>query len=225
MTPIYSARHPPLLGSVSWVPFVLIMLFNAFLAAFLLFLEFVPGISYWNLVRDTNAIANQPPYFGAYSNAGILFWAAAGSIALFSWFLLRQRPMAEAWVRPLLFGGLFMAIAGLDDMFMLHENAYLLGIPEPLALAAYAALLLAFVTATLPVLSRSEWPCLGAALALLAVSTLADLAPDGLKGRLFVEEVSKLAGIVFLAFYVISLAFAAWRGILGEKLTVRETGF
>lgn len=104
-----------------------------------------------------------------------------------------------------------MSLACLD-IFMFHEHSYRIGIPEPLVLAGYAVLLLAFVASTLPILFQSEWPSLGAAmLLLLGVSTLADVFPYPFSGQIFVEEVTRLSGIAFLAHYLISLAFTAAR--------------
>ncbi len=221
MTPISFERHEAAAVSSGWRGFTIILALTAALATLLVFLDANAGLSYRDLVRDTNAIAGQPSYFGAYSNLGILLWASAGSIALFSWFVIRDRKPAAPFARPLLLGGLFMALACLDDMFMLHEHSYQVGIPEPLVLAAYAVLLLAFVASTLPILFQSEWPSLGAAMLLLGVSTLADIFPYPFMGQIFVEEVSKLSGIAFLAHYVISLALTATRFSYGG---MRETG-
>ena len=201
--------HPATAVSSSWRGFFVVLAMTATLAVLLVFLDTTLGLSYWDLVRDTNAIAGQPSYFGAYSNLGILLWAVGGSTALFCWLAIRDRTPVEPAARPLLLGGLFMAIACLDDMFMLHEHSYQIGIPEPVTLAAYATLLLLFVASTLPILVKSEWPSLGAALLLLAVSTVADIFPYPFKGQVFVEEMSKLSGIAFLAYYVVSLALSA----------------
>lgn len=216
MTPISFERHEALAISPGWRGFTIVLASTAALAMLLLFLDFNAGLSYRDLVRDTNAIAGQPSYFGAYSNIGILLWASAASIALFCWLAIRDRKPAAPFQRPLLVGGLFMALACLDDMFMLHEHSYRIGIPEPVVLAAYGGLLLAFVASTLPILFQSEWLSLGAAMLLLGLSTLADVFPYPFTGQIFVEEVSKLSGIAFLAYYLIALALTATRFSYGR---------
>lgn len=37
------------------------------------------GIDYYDLVRDPNAIAGQPKYFGLVSNLGVILWLREGS--------------------------------------------------------------------------------------------------------------------------------------------------
>jgi hypothetical protein len=211
VTQIGLERHAEAALSPGWRGFAIVLASTAALAMLLVFLDLEAGVSYWDLVRDTNAIAGQPSYFGAYSNIGILLWASAASIGLFCWFALRDSVSAAPFQRPLLVGGLFMALACLDDMFMLHEHSYQIGIPEPVVLAAYGMLLLAFVASTLPILFQSEWPSLGAAMLLLGLSTLADISPYSFTGQVFVEEVSKVSGIAFLAYYLITLALTATR--------------
>lgn len=200
---------------------MIVLALSAALAMLLLFLDTNAGLSYRDLVRDTNAIAGQPSYFGAYSNLGILLWASAGSIGLFSWCVVRDRKSAQPFARPLLLGGLFMALACIDDMFMLHENSYRIAIPEHVVLAAYAVMLLGFVASTRPILFQSEWPSLGAAMLALGLSTLADVFPYPFTGQIFVEEVTKLSGTAFLAQYLVSLALTAARSSQGG---MREAG-
>ncbi|WP_395142363.1 hypothetical protein [Schlegelella aquatica] len=51
--------------------------------AVMLLLQAHQVVHSFDLVRDTNAIAGQPPWFGAISNLGILLWAVA---AAWYWF-------------------------------------------------------------------------------------------------------------------------------------------
>jgi hypothetical protein len=189
-----------------WAPFILGA--NLALAGVLILLDLRYGIDYWDLVRDTNAIAGQPAYFGFYSNLGVLLWAVAASIALFGWTSLVSLSIADRRSTALLLGGLFAAIACLDDLFMLHEHAYLIGIPEKVVLSGYALLLLAFATAALPDGHRTQWAFLAASLTLLALSTLFDMLDLPIPGSVLIEEVLKLSGIAFLAAYLVTLSFS-----------------
>ncbi|MGB3391602.1 MAG: hypothetical protein WBA88_26915 [Pseudaminobacter sp.] len=189
--------------------FFLILAINLALVGILVLLDRKYGVDYWHLVRDPNAIAGQPAYYGFYSNLGILLWAAAASTALFAASCLRRSGSADRRIRPLFLGGLFCAVACLDDFFMVHEHSYLIGIPEIVTMAGYAAFLLAFVAAVLPIAHFTKWILLAASLACLALSTLVDMADLTISGAVLIEEAFKFFGIAFLAAYLVSLSFSA----------------
>jgi len=203
-----TARQP-------WLAFATVLVLNAALAALLLYLEWFHGIDHWNLVRDTNAIAGQPAYFGFYSNIGILGWAAGASIALFSWLALRRRMAADGRLRTLRLGGVFMALACLDDLFMLHEHSYVVGIPDKLVMAAYALFLLLFAASALAVLGRTKWLLLGSALASFAASILLDRTE--FPGSVLAEEVLKLTGISLLVVYLARLSWSLLSAALDAR--------
>lgn len=192
-----------------WPP--LILGTNLVLLGLLLVLDLHYGVDYWDLVRDTNAIAGQPAYFGFYSNLGVLIWAIAASIALFGWRSLVSLGVSGRRPLALFLGGLFAAIACLDDLFMLHEHAHLIGISEKMIFAGYALLFLAFAAAALPDGHNTQWTLLLASLVFLVLSTLVDLLhlPTPGSVMVLVEEVLKLTGIAFLAAYLVTLSFSA----------------
>ncbi len=198
---ISTAHHQP------WIALATIGAGNACLGASLLYLEVVHGVDHWDLVRDTNAIAGQPAYFGAYSNLGVLAWAAAASVPVFTWLLLRSRMPGDERLRVLGLGGLFAAVAGLDDLFMLHENSYVIGVPDKIVMAGYALFLLVFVASAVSALHRTKWLLLLAAIGCFAASTILD--EQRFPASVLMEEVSKLTGISFLAAYLLSLSWSA----------------
>jgi hypothetical protein len=192
-----------------WPPLILganLVLFGA-----LLVLDTRYGVDHWDLVRDTNAIAGQPAYFGFYSNLGVLVWAIAASIALFGWRSLLSLGVSGRRPLALFLGGLFAAIGCLDDLFMLHEHSHLIGISERTVFAGYGLLFLAFAAAALPDGHRTQWTLLVASLTFLTLSTLVDLLHSPTPGDIsvLVEEVLKLTGIAFLAAYLVTLSFQA----------------
>lgn len=191
-----------------WPWLILVVLLDLILVGILVLLDRKFGIDYWSLVRDTNVIAKLPAYFGFYSNLGILLWATAASIALFSSSCLRYSRSDDPRVRPLFVGGLFCALACLDDFFMLHEHSYLIGISETVAMAFYALFLLTFVVTTLPVVHLTKWIFLAAALVLLALSTIVDMLDLTMPGSVLIEEGLKFSGIGFLAAYLVTLSFS-----------------
>ena len=158
-------------------------------------------------------------HFGFYSNLGVLIWAIAASISLFGWAILMRLGIADRQSRALLLGGLFAAIACLDDLFMLHEHAHLIGVTEKIAFVGYALFILAFVVAIMPVGHKTQWIHLAASLAFLALSTLVDVLFRATAGSVLVEEVFKLTGVALLATYLATLSFSALAGRINGKLS------
>lgn len=200
-----------------WGWFFLVLAINLALVGVLMLLDRQYGIDYWYLVRDPNAVADQPAYFGFYSNLGVLLWAAAAATALLAAACLRQSGSADRRIRVLLLGGLFCMVACLDDLFMLHEHSYLFGIPEMVTMAAYALLLLAFMAAALPIAHLTKWILLAMSLVFLAFSALVDMADLTMPGSVLMEEAFKFSGIAFLAAYLVSLSFSALVSGLGRN--------
>lgn len=191
-----------------WLWLTAILLVNLLLIAAIAIMDMRFGVDYWNLVRDTNAIAGQPAYYGFYSNIGILLWALAACVALFGSLSLRRLGIRDRRVRALLWGGAFAAVACLDDLFMLHENAGWIGIPEEVVMAGYATFLLAFVAFALPIAHRTKWVFLAGSLGSLALSTIVDQLHVTVLGGVLVEEAFKLTGITLLATYLVTLSYS-----------------
>jgi hypothetical protein len=206
--PLVLDRYLSSISSQSWLWLLAILTVNLLLAGTIVILDTRFGIDYWNLVRDTNAIARQPPYFGFYSNLGVLLWAIAASISLFTWAILSRFGTAGRESTVLLLGGLFALLAGLDDLFMLHESSHLIGISEKIVLAGYALFLSAFAIAALPIAHRTQWILLAAALAFFAASTAVDVLDLPIAGSVLIEEVFKFGGVAFLAAYLVALSFS-----------------
>ena len=198
------------IGQQPWLCLFSILTINVLLVMGMVILDTRYGVDYWNLVRDTNAIAEQPFYFGAYSNFGIYLWSIGASVALFTWGSLLKLGIRVEQGKALVFGGLFAAFATIDDLFMLHEQTHLVGINEIFVFGALGLLMLGLVITVLPILHRTRWILLVAALGFMAASMLVDIfmAPEG--GGLLAEEGFKLGGIGFMAAYLVTLSFEAW---------------
>ena len=197
--------------------FLLVLGVNAGLILLIVVLDRVYGIDYWNLVRDPNAIAGQPAYFGFYSGMGSVLWLVAGATALFAAGCLRHAGAREPHMLLLFLGGLFCTVAGLDDFFMFHEQSYLIGIPEKIVMAAYALFLMAVAAAAYPVFRSTNWIYFAAALFCLGASALVDMADLAISGAVLLEETLKFAGIAFLATYLVTLAASAMATALGRN--------
>jgi hypothetical protein len=151
------------------------------------------------LVRDANAIAQQPNYFGALEHAEILLMSGAGWIALFtSGFCSGQA------ARFLFLGGLLSLLLAADDLYMFHESSWRFGMEEQLVFAFYAILLLLLVTTSLRQFLRTPFVLLGVALALFAVAIVldaSDYTPFGLPAG--AEDCLELTGICFWSVYFV----------------------
>ncbi|NVD40328.1 hypothetical protein HT585_15780 [Ensifer sp. HO-A22] len=174
------------------------------------------GIDYYDLVRDPNAIARNPGYFGIVSNIGIIFWIVGAAAALQA-FAATAAEEPPALRRTLLTGGLFSTLMGIDDFLMLHEAVATTGIPEEVVLVPHMILLAALCCCAYIV--RAETPRLllvGSVLA-MGLSFAADMAPIHVGGATFVEEGFKLVGILFLTTYLVAISHQALRGRASKR--------
>ncbi len=197
------------LSTQPWKSFLLIVVLNVSLVCFIVFLDRNHDVDYWNIVRDPNAIAGQPAYFGFYSGIGSVLWIVSGATALFAGGCLRQAGSRDRRIPLLLLGGLFCALAGLDDFFMLHENSYLIGIPEIAVMGGYAVFILAVAAAAYPAARLTNWIFLGASLLSLGLSAMVDMADLAIPGAVLLEESLKLFGIAFLAAYLVTASISS----------------
>ena len=151
------------------------------------------------LVRDANAIAHQPNYFGALEHAGIMLMSGAGWIALYSSMFCRGQT-----ARFLFLGGLLSLLLAADDLYMLHESSPRFDVPEQFIFAFYAALLLLLVAGNLRRFLQSPFLLLGVAMTLFAIAIMIDAThytPFGLPWG--TEDCIELTGICFWAVYFV----------------------
>lgn len=158
-------------------------------------------IPWKHMMGDPAVVAGWPVYLGFVSNVGGLLWAAAAGIFLFAFHMQRAFHAGVDASRFFLASGLFVALLGLDDVFMLHDVVLprYLSIPQSLVIATYALLALAYLVHFAPVLARTAYPVFLAALALLAASAALDQLQDrfhvAFAGIEFWEDALKLLGI------------------------------
>ncbi len=168
------------------------------------------GIDHYDLVRDPNAIANNPNYFGLVSNLGIVLWMVGAVGALQAHAALKGRP-GRNFGSLLLFGGAFSVVMGLDDLFMLHESIATFGIPEIVVLVPHALLLAMLCHQAWPLRSATPWLLLAACVCAFGLSMAVDVYPVDFGGQVFIEESFKLLGIMFLTAYLVMTSQKALR--------------
>lgn len=173
------------------------------------------GIPPARFTMDPAALAGSHPLLGVVSNIGVLLWTAAAAISLFTAMLLHGRRAQREHARFLLVAGLLTAWLALDDLFMLHEWLFpiVLGIPQAIVLAAYAAIVGLFLVRFGALIARTDMLLLGFALAFFAASVAADQLPGawfGAWGWLYLlEDGCKLLGITGWAGHLSSVAASA----------------
>ena len=151
------------------------------------------------LVRDANAIAQQPNYFGALEHAEIMLMCGAGWIALHTSMFCRGET-----ARFLLLGGLLSLLLATDDLYMLHESSYRFAVPEQAIFALYAVLLLLLVATNFRWFLKTPFFLLGVALVFFAGATVIDAShytPFGLPWGF--EDCLEVVGICFWAVYFV----------------------
>jgi hypothetical protein len=157
------------------------------------------GTHIGHLLRDPNAIAGLPFYYGALEYAGIMLMSMAGGIAIFSGTLLGGRPR-----RLLVSGGLLTLLLVCDDLYMIHENSAYFYLNEKVTFAIYAFLALLFAGVNFRQLLITPFILLGIAAIFFAsallfdsISGLSRIVPRG------GEEMVELCGICFWSIYFI----------------------
>lgn len=146
-----------------------------------------------NLLMDTTTVLRGPWYAGALSTLGVLFWAVAGVISLFSWWVARRADPA-VFQRDF---GLVSLLLLLDDQFGLHGAEQISGLgltKKPLLLLASAAGFALCWRHRRTLFSHPDLLVLLCALGLLGVSTVFDVGLLEPRGRNALEESFKLLG-------------------------------
>lgn len=197
------------------VAMTLALLALVFLAALVVALSYLlfdvhPAL----LLRDPNAVAEQPEYYGVVSNAGAIGWIAAAAVSLFTWLLLKRYGRIRRYRFILLFGGLLTAFSAFDDLFMFHEGlAPRMGLPQETVLVGYAVLGAAWLVASARSVLETDWLLILIAVAGLGTSLILDLGLVAIPGEVFFEDIAKLCGITFWTAYFLRLS---WRSLVIE---------
>jgi hypothetical protein len=156
----------------------------------------------WYFVMGDPATTTRSPFFlGFISNVGALAWTATATVFLFRHFLERTVAGPSAWSRFLLCSGLFVALLGLDDLFLIHDQVVpdYLSASQGAVVAAYAAAGCAYLGVFRHQIALTAYPVLFAAFALLAISVGLDQLQDRwsiyLPASGFLEDAAKLLGV------------------------------
>jgi len=184
-------------------------------------LSYLTGAQSSDFTRDTTSVLRGAPYVGFLSTVGVALWSATVAVCLLASWVTQGESS-----RFLLWSGLISLLLGFDDAFQLHETLQWGGlIPEKVTSGVYVLLLLAYLARFSRHILRTDYLCLGAALAVFAASQSIDLShglflPIDLLssiGRYIdLEDGLKFLGIVLWLSY---FAYAAAAAVRSERLT------
>jgi len=156
--------------------------------------------------KDPSAITGTPPYLGILSTLGILGWTIGTSIALFA----ATISYTVTPLRSLLIGfGLFTALLGIDDAFLLHEEVapQLLFLPEEILFAGYAGAVLVLLALHRDAIRSTRWELFIAATFFFAVSVGIDVFNEKGEYLAFCEDVAKFTGITSWTGWLVHTSF------------------
>lgn len=182
---------------------MLVATVSAALMGIVLLLRFWKGVPIHHLTPDVTSIVGAPAYTGFISQVGMLFWAGAAAVCLFSAAAVSRHAGGLPLRRFYRVSGALTLVLALDDLFMLHEGFFPgVGVPEKAVLASYAAFVLFYLVRFGRVILGTEYLLLGTAFAFFGASVVLDLLnPAGINPYLL-EDGTKLVGIVaWLAYF------------------------
>lgn len=176
------------------------------------------------ITRDLAALANVNPLLGFQSTLGALIWFTSAAICLFSSRLIVERSVHH--VRFLFWAGLFTLMLGLDDLFMVHEFVlprlgHYISLPFPffdlepllteeLLFSFYLLAFACFAWVYRKIFFTFDRSWLLLALGFFALSLLIDndllILLFNFHEDLFLEEATKLLGIVGWGVYLYSVS-------------------
>lgn len=165
-------------------------------------------------------------WYGFMSTLGVLIWIGTSMVCLFAAVLLKRMELAPVLRLQLVFAGLLSLMFGLDDVYLIHENAApKLGIPQIVVLSAYLLMAMAYVAVSWRrILAFNTFLFLLAG-GLLGVSLAFDLfGVEGSVTTIVWEDGAKFAGIAAWASYHTAFASVAVRAAVGSLDGVRQQG-
>jgi hypothetical protein len=206
---------------------VLYLLIFMFLGALFSIALIKKSVDIPELVSDVTIAAHVPFYYGALSQIGMIFWAAAVTVCFLTLiFLAKVHALDPATKRFLLLATVFTFVLMIDDMFLFHDEIAeeYLGINEKLVMISYLILGVSFVYFNRSEILSSEYSILILALGLFAVSVFFDAIPEHWyrstyalsKLEHIIEDGSKFAAIVTWFIYFSRYSFGKLETLLKQ---------
>lgn len=156
-------------------------------------------------------------WYGFMSTLGVLMWVGTGAVLLFAAMMLMRMDRAPVVRLQLLFAGLISLIFGLDDVYLIHENAApKLGVPQLAVLLAYVLLAMAYMALSWRRILAFNPVLFLLAGGFLAASLVVDLfGTTGSVMTIVWEDGAKFVGIAAWSSYHLAFASLAVRAAAG----------
>lgn len=195
--------------------------------AILVIIRLQTSIPIANLTRDPLAIVESPFYFGLVSNLSILLWCSCAAICFLVALAIPQSKISKKFRLFLLFSGLITSLLLLDDLFLLHEEAFpnYVHIPEKIVFLVYAILLFLYILKFRKVILKTKFFTLILAFVFFGFSMLLDkgittIIPqiwlqDG--GSYLLEDGAKLLGILSWLVYFVQICVSCLKKAIETK--------
>jgi hypothetical protein len=178
------------------------------------------GVPIRQLTQDATTVLDGSFYIGIISSIGIVLWAAAATLCLFTYALLTH---SEGSVGGpfLLASGLITAVLLADDLFLIHDEIFpvYMGLPGEIFGLFYGAVMVVYLFVFRRLLLQSSYVILLAALGCFGLSVAVDVTYRALTGIfpqqhvLLVEDGAKLLGItLWTTFFAVGCAAALRMG-------------
>lgn len=165
------------------------------------------GASFFELMREPNAVAAAPAYIGFFAQVGLFFWAGTASICLLASRALVHDKSRRQLSQLFLILGLFFILLTIDDAFMLHESigglrlAKLLHLSDHRIQAAYGLFFGWLMFRYRALIANSDHRPFLLAMASYSIMVSLDIADYQAEARIFLEDSFKLLGTTSLMAY------------------------
>lgn len=184
-----------------------VSLITGLLIGSVILIKVTTGIPMSEFVRDSNSIADAPFYTGFYSQIGLFLWFSSAAICFFLAQLSNVNFSNQQTRAFFLASGALSLLLGVDDAFLLHEEALpMLGIDEKFTLITYMLLVLAYLFRFYNYIFTTSFVVLGFGFTFFAVSVGADAVIPEQYHSYAVEDGAKMAGLLAWFYYFFSTA-------------------
>lgn len=212
----------PSLAALKRLPAVHVsLLLHAIGFLFIAFIAIASAFGWSDLYRwtaDPVKLTTTQPYDGLLSNLGVVAWASAAAICLFTaltWWNTADRQLSQL----VLGGGVVTSVLLCDDLFMGHDELFprLFGVTELVATIVLALVPLGYLWFFRRVIHRASWALLAIGVIYLAIMTGIDAVEHrmALPGHHLWEEGSKFLGLLHWCGYLIQLSWLLARRATG----------
>jgi hypothetical protein len=161
------------------------------------------GTNPGDLTKDTATVSGGRPWYGLFSQLGLIVWGAAAGACIAAALVCRAAGAPSEGVLFMASTAAFTALVAVDDALLLHEDLFprYLGVPEIVVKLVLCLVALAWLVRFRAAIVESDLLLFGFAVLFLGASLVADAALEPVGLPIAVEDFFKYVGLA---------AFASW---------------